>query len=214
MLGFKLIKFKYLTTDGQSVENKVFFFGNPCENINHTYFGVVDRRTNEGIPKECLEANKYNVERIKELLQLNNLKNKNAKLKDNLGGAINETHILSEKIRFIDYLTTLVCVNILQHINSLMWFDTRSPLAATIKLNEMTALDSAVCQFRFKQTGLSLETSFEFLKPFANVFSKLCADMIEVRYDTSIMADVLTNQYNKMIEDYKFKAGYETHHKN
>ncbi len=160
-----------------------------------------------------MEANKYNIERIKELLQLNNLKNKNAKLKDNLGGAINETHILSEKIRFIDYMTTEVCVSILKYINNLIWVDTRSPLSASIKANEMTTLESVVCQYRFKQTGLSLETSFEFLKPFAKVLSNLCADIIEVRYDTSIMSDILTNQYNKMIENYKFKAGFETNHK-
>jgi len=197
MLGFKLLKFKYLTTDGQAVENKVFYFGNPCENIGHTYFGVIDRKNTDGIPKECLEANKYNIERIKELLQLNNLKNKNAKLKDNLGGAINETHILSEKIRFIDYMTTEVCVSILKYINNLIWVDTRSPVAPSIKANEMTTLESIVCQYRFKQTGLSLETSFEFLKPFAKVLSNLCADIIEVRYDTSIMSDILTNQYNR-----------------
>ncbi len=51
MLGFKLLKFKYLTTDGQAVENKVFYFGNPCENIGYTYFGVIDIKKLMVFPK-------------------------------------------------------------------------------------------------------------------------------------------------------------------
>jgi len=113
MLGFKLLKdFTYVDVTGVPKKNKIFFFGWPTEDSGLVYSNL-DR--NIGVPAECINANKFNIDRIVELLELNTLKNKCAKLKETISA--DNTNIISKKTSFIDILTNRAAIIILQYIN-------------------------------------------------------------------------------------------------
>jgi hypothetical protein len=135
MLGIKQINLTYYEIDGTLKQGDVFFFGNPCENIDYAF-----RQLN--IPPTCLQANLYNRDKIIELTDLKSLLITNVKMRENLSEKVNDIHPLTQKIFFIKDLINETALTYLKYINKLMWIDLRqSDKGEPVPLNAMVTLN-------------------------------------------------------------------------
>jgi hypothetical protein len=216
MLGIKQITLAYYEIDGSPKTGEVFFFGNPCENIDYVYASPF-RQTN--IPPACLLSNIYNRDKIIELTDLKSLLIQNVKMKENLSDKMSPTHPLQLKINFIKDLISETALSYLKYINKLMWVDTRTYDLEPIKDNVMKDLNNnasghmlAGGKPRWKETGISFDTAVEFCRAMTKELSIFFSLMIDLRYDAGLMHDRLESDFTKIFEDYKFKSGYESNH--
>jgi hypothetical protein len=203
MLGFKLLKdFPYIDVTGIQKTNKVFFFGWPTEDASMVYNNL-DR--NIGLPAECINANKFNIDRIVELLELNTLKNKCAKLKETISA--DNSNIISKKTSFVDILTNRAAVIILQYINDMLWIDRWEGTMKT-KNDKKTFAKTDNFEKRWQTNGISLDTALKYVLPLGQSLVKYYENLIDLRYNPDMIKDLMATDLSKQITDFSIKAGY------
>jgi len=189
MLGFKLLKdFTYVDVTGVPKKNKIFFFGWPTEDSGLVYSNL-----------------DINIDRIVELLELNTLKNKCAKLKETISA--DNTNIISKKTSFIDILTNRAAIIILQYINDMLWIDRWE---GTIKSKTDKKVFSAEngWEKRWQTNGISLDTAFKYVLPLGKSLVEYYSNLIDLRYNPDMIQDLMATDFSKKITDYSIKAGY------
>lgn len=208
MLGFQLIKdFKYVDVTGVNKTNKVFFFGWPTWQA-YAVYSSLDIKISTGAPVQCINSNEFNIERIIELLELNDLKNKNAKMKETINADGN--NIITKKTAFIEILTRRAAIIILQYVNDMIWIDTWT---GTLKKKDDEKTFAITNNFdtRWKASGISLDTAFKYVAPLGKALVEYYSNLLDLRYNPDMITDVMASDFSKLMNDWSLKAGYLKH---
>jgi hypothetical protein len=206
MIGFKLVKFPYLTFDGNKKEVETFFFGHPCENPNEVYSYPIRESFTVA---EFLEANKVNIDLIIEYTNLQSLKNLDIQMQENVPGSKNKGHILNRKINFVDRVVEQIAIFYLVSINQLLWEDTKYDefLQAPIQQKTMNSLTSSGSNYRWQRTGVSLHSAINWAQASTEAMSSFYETYIKSRFNPKIIEQRLAIDLSNMVNEIKMKTG-------